>query len=169
MNGREPFPGLVVRPVAADDLDRVVATFKRLSPESTYRASSHCSPTPARSSRATWRSSTTATTRRFVVLDGDDVVAIAQWDRLGCCPDEAEMAITVEDAWQHLGLGRALVRAIAADAHDHGVGTLTANISPTTGRLSGSPPACGPGPWRWTAPRPTSRSRSRRSGSGGGG
>ena len=38
------------------------------------------------------------------------IVGIAQWDRLGCCPDEAEIAITEEDlAVQIFELDRVLV------------------------------------------------------------
>src|SRR5689334_2914643 len=100
MNGREPFARLVVRPAGADDVARVTATFRRLSPESTYRRFFTSLPDPARFVEHHLALVDHLDHEALVVLDGDDVVAIAQWDRLGCCPDEAEMAITVEDAWQ---------------------------------------------------------------------
>ena len=59
----------------------------------------------------------------LVVLDGDEVVGIAQWDRAGCCPDQAEIAITIAERWQHRGLGRVLIRALAGDAYRHGIDT----------------------------------------------
>ena len=62
------------------------------------------------------------------MLDGDEVVGIAHWDREGCCPDEAEIAITIAEDWQHRGLGRVLVRALAGDAHRHGIDTLNATV-----------------------------------------
>ena len=37
MNGRDPYPALTVRPVQADDAERVRRLFERLSPESIYR------------------------------------------------------------------------------------------------------------------------------------
>ena len=128
MNGREPFPRLVVRPATPDDIARVTATYRRLSPESVYRRFFTSLPDPARFVERQLALLDHHDHEALVVLDGDDVVAIAQWDRLGCCPDEAEMAITVEDAWQHVGLGRELARAIASDAHHHGVATLSASI-----------------------------------------
>jgi GNAT superfamily N-acetyltransferase len=128
MNGREPFPGLVVRPVAADDLARVVETFRRMSPESIYRRFFTSIPDPARFVARHLELVDHLDHEALVVLDGEEIVAIAQWDRLTCCPDSAEMAITVEDRWQHRGLGRALTGMLASDAHHHGVATLTASV-----------------------------------------
>jgi GNAT superfamily N-acetyltransferase len=41
---------------------------------------------------------------------------------------DLEMAIAVADAWQHHGIGRALLRAAIAWARDHGVERLHATI-----------------------------------------
>jgi GNAT superfamily N-acetyltransferase len=128
MNGREPFPGLVLRPVEAADGERIVANLLRSSRQTVYRRfhSPIVDPTPY--------------VARFVanldghdhgalvVLDRDDVVAVAQWDRERECGTCAEVAITVEDPWQHRGLGRTLMRALAGDAHRHGITTLTASV-----------------------------------------
>jgi ribosomal protein S18 acetylase RimI-like enzyme len=64
----------------------------------------------------------------FVVLDGDRVVAVAQWDRSRGRTDEAEIAVTVDEEWQHRGLGRALMSELAVDARAHGVTTLVASV-----------------------------------------
>src|SRR5579859_2355963 len=37
MNGQEPFPELLVRPIRPDDSVRLQRTFERLSPETIYR------------------------------------------------------------------------------------------------------------------------------------
>jgi GNAT superfamily N-acetyltransferase len=128
MNGREPFPDLVVRPVTTDDHDGIVASFRRLSPESTYRRFFTLLPDPEPFVTRHLALVDHQDHEALVVLDGDEIVAVGQWDRLTASPDEAEMAVTVEDAWQHVGLGRALTRMLAADAHRHGVELLSANI-----------------------------------------
>jgi len=127
MNGREPFPELELRPVRAADCEAVVAMFQSLSPRSLYLRFLTLMPDP-----------TSLVVRHLalvdehdhgalVVLDGDEVVAISQWDRTGH-DGPAEIATTVADAWQHHGLGRALARAVAGDAHRHGVEELTARV-----------------------------------------
>jgi len=137
MNGREPFPDLVVRPVTADDHDGIVASLRRLSPQSTYRRFFTLVPDPEPFVTRHLALVDHLDHEAYVVLDGDDVVAVGQWDRLNASPDEAEMAVTVEDGWQRVGLGRALTRMLAADAHRHGVETLSANILTDNGPALG--------------------------------
>ena len=43
-------------------------------------------------------------------------------------PGTAELGILVEDGWQRLGLGAALLREMAAHARRHGIGLLTAQL-----------------------------------------
>jgi GNAT superfamily N-acetyltransferase len=43
-------------------------------------------------------------------------------------PGTAHFGVLVEDAWQHRGLGTALVRRIAERAVEHGVGELTGTV-----------------------------------------
>lgn len=128
MNGREPFAELVLRPVEPADGERIVANLRRSSRETVYRRfhSPIVDPTPYVTrfvARVDGRDH-----GALVVLDGDDAVAVAQWDREHDCGSCAEVAITVEDSWQHRGLGRALMRALAGDAHRHGITTLTASV-----------------------------------------
>jgi GNAT superfamily N-acetyltransferase len=128
VNGREPFPDLVMRPVAEQDLPALVRTLDGMSSESLYL---RFFSLPVDHTRLVRRHLATVDHRdheAFVVLDGSSIVAMAQWDRSTTAPDEAEVAVHVAEEWQHRGLGRALVRAIAGDAYRHGVHTLVASV-----------------------------------------
>src|SRR5947208_15569562 len=109
MNGRDPFPRLAVRPVQADDADRVRRLFERLSPESIYRRFFTLFPAPPASVLKRMTVVDHRDHEARAVLDGDEIVAIASWDRPVHAADEAAIAVLVEDAWQHRGLGRAVV------------------------------------------------------------
>lgn len=61
------------------------------------------------------------------VVDGE-VVGVARYDRFRDAPDRAEVAVVVEDAWQGRGVGKVLLNALARDARDHGVASLTATV-----------------------------------------
>ena len=65
----------------------------------------------------------------LVALDGDEIVAVARYDGQPGCTD-AEIAVTVEDAWQHRGVGRKLARRLAAQALDHGFERFIATMLP---------------------------------------
>ena len=128
MNGRDPFPRLEVRPVETADADRVRRLFERLSPESIYRRFFTLFPAPPAS---VLRRLTVVDHRdheALAVLDGDEIVAIASWDRPAHAADEAEIAVLVEDAWQHKGLGRALVRMLSGKAARSGIAVLNATV-----------------------------------------
>src|SRR5207247_3925657 len=66
----------------------------------------------------------------LAALDGDEIVAVAGWDRVvgDEVGESAEIAVLVEDAWQHHGLGRALVRMLSVDAAHHGITVIMATI-----------------------------------------
>src|SRR5438309_2408996 len=128
MNGRVPFPNLTVRPVEPDDDQRVRRLFDRLSAESIYRRFFTLFPAPPAS---VLRRLTVVDHRdheALAVLDGDEIVAIASWDRPAHAADEAEIAVLVEDAWQHKGLGRALVRMLSGEAVRSGIVVLNAMV-----------------------------------------
>jgi acetyltransferase len=128
MNGRQPFPDLTLRVVDNSDLDAVIEAYRGLSPASIYRRFFTLTPDPAGLVARQFDMIDHRDHEALVVLDRDEVVGIAHWDRAGCCPDEAEIAITIADRWQHRGLGRVLIRALAGDAHRHGIDTLTATV-----------------------------------------
>jgi GNAT superfamily N-acetyltransferase len=125
---------LTVRPVEAGDAERLGRMFHRLSRESVLFR--FLSPV---------HRLTTATLEHFadvdhasrealVALDGDEIVAVARYDRLppraGDTGRRAEIALTVEDAWQHRGVGPRLVRRLGSLARSRGYDTFVATILP---------------------------------------
>jgi GNAT superfamily N-acetyltransferase len=128
MNGRSPLPNLVVRPVALGDEARLQRLFERLSPSSVYRRFFTLFQVPPPSVLRQLTRANDDDHEELVALDGDEIVAVAGWDRVGPLSDEAEVAVMVEDTWQHRGLGRALVRMVNADAYRHGIAHVVVNI-----------------------------------------
>ena len=64
-----------------------------------------------------------------MALDGDEIVAVARYDgRAG--RNTAEIAVTVEDAWQHPGVGQRLTKRLARRAIDHGIESFEAVVQP---------------------------------------
>jgi GNAT superfamily N-acetyltransferase len=125
---------LAVRPIEITDVDRLVRMFGRLSRESIYLR--FFSPIRRLPSSALLRLADVDHSRReaLVALDGDEIVAVARYDGMPG-PDrstlpEAEIAITVEDAWQHRGVGEMLTRQLAVVARDRGFATFVARILP---------------------------------------
>ncbi len=128
MNGRDPFPDLVLRTSTPDDLTAIADTYRGLSAQSLYQRFFTLLPDPTPFVARQLAQVDHFDHESFVVLDGGDVVAVAQWDRSGGRPGVAEIAVTVADDWQHQGLGRALVRALAGSAHRLGIETLEASV-----------------------------------------
>ena len=127
-NGTEPVPDLVVRPIEPADTGRLLAMFHRLSAETIYRRFFTLLPSPP-----------PAALRRLVTVDhhdrealvavhDTDIVAVARWDRIAAGSPEAEIAVVVEDAWQHRGLGHFLMRRLVTEAAQHGITFLTASV-----------------------------------------
>src|SRR5688500_3420529 len=113
-----PRPCLRTRPLAPGDRAAFVAAFERLSPDSRYRRFG--TPKPRL---------TEAEIRCLVEVDHHDheaivgfecasgaPVGVARFVRLGDRPDTAEVAVTVMDGWQGLGIGTRLVRHVAERA-----------------------------------------------------
>jgi len=128
MNGRQPFPDLTLRVVDKTDLEAVIDAYRGLSAQSIYRRFFTLTADPAPLVAHQFELIDHRDHEALVVLEDDEVVGIAHWDRAGCCPDEAEIAITIADRWQRRGLGRVLIRALAGNAYRHGIETLTATV-----------------------------------------
>ena len=71
----------------------------------------------------------------FVVLDGGEIVAVARFDRLGPGSARAEVAFVVADAWQHHGVGAALLVRLAARARQLGITELVAETLVTNAAM----------------------------------
>ncbi len=118
-----------IRVIAHDDRDRLIRLFSRLSPRSAHfrffspirelsdEQLSHLVDVDHECREA------------LVALRGDEIVAEARYDG-ECGSGEAEIAVTVEDAWQHRGVGAQLARRLMCLAAERGVQRLVANILP---------------------------------------
>lgn len=128
MDGRDTLRGLTVRPIRPDDDVRLVRAFGRLSPETVYRrffGPIHALP-PTLLDRFTNVDHNDR--EALVALAGDEIIAVVRWDRDNLHYDEAEVALLVEDAWQHRGVGRALMRLLITEAAHHQIATLIATV-----------------------------------------
>jgi GNAT superfamily N-acetyltransferase len=118
---------LVVRPIEATDADALVALHARLSADTIYRryfgVRPHLSPTDVeRFTRVDGRA-------RFalVALQATDLVAVARYEgRPG--DRSAELAVVVDDALQHQGVGRLMLERLVDVAREAGIESLVADV-----------------------------------------
>jgi GNAT superfamily N-acetyltransferase len=117
---------VTLRPIRPDDASRLQALTQRLSPESRYRRFfSHRQTLPA--AEAAHFAQVDAHTRLAIVAErptpaGLDLIGIAHCDVISAdAPHTATMAILVEDAFQHTGLGRALLQHLIVAARAQGI------------------------------------------------
>ena len=120
---------LTVRPIEITDADRLARMFSRLSPDSVHFR--FFSPIKRVPRAALLRLADVDHARReaLVALDGDEIVAVARYDGK---PEThtAEIALTVEDAWQHRGVGKRLAKRLAVRAMGQGYEAFVANVLP---------------------------------------
>jgi len=126
---------LNVRPIIVNDADRLKRMFDRLSHESIYFR--FFSPIIQLQRATLLQLADVDHCRRdaLVALDCDEIVAVARYDDVTQVeqPDGgrvAEVAVSVEDAWQHRGVGRQLVCGVAALARERGYDHFIARILP---------------------------------------
>jgi len=118
-------PPVLIRPIRADDGERLSASHARLSPESRYRRFLSAKP-----------ELTGADVRYLIEVDGIDhialvatqpwlpgqpIVAVARCIRVPGSPDTGEVAIVVADALQRQGVGTRLVSQLAELAVAQGI------------------------------------------------
>jgi ribosomal protein S18 acetylase RimI-like enzyme len=120
---------LTVREIEVADVERLRRMFNRLSADSVYRRFFSPIQDPPRAALL-WLASVDHRDRdALVALDGDEIVGVARYDaRAG--GHAAEIAVTVEDAWQHRGLGKRLTKRLAQRAIDHGIESFEATVMP---------------------------------------
>jgi GNAT superfamily N-acetyltransferase len=126
---------LLTRPVEPEDEVRFLRLWPRLSRDTIYRrfhAPLHCLPTPVvqRLVRVDHDSR-----EALVILEGDEVVGVARYERNPADPSTADVAIVVEDRWQGRGLGQRLLRELVQLAEARGVRTVTADIQTDNARM----------------------------------
>jgi RimJ/RimL family protein N-acetyltransferase len=125
---------LTVRSIELTDVERLARMFGRLSRESVRLR--FFSPIPRLSWPTLLRLADVDHLRReaLVALVGDEIVAVARYSALEDASRsgtrEAEIAVTVEDAWQHRGVGRRLTRRLSVLALDRGYETFVARVLP---------------------------------------
>lgn len=138
---RQPRPGLLrdgrsilLRPLAPDDLDTLVAFSGRLSRQTIAMrllgAVVHLSPAFLR------RDVEPADDRLTIgAFSGTDLIGVGGVNRVPEEPAHAEVTFTVEDQFQGLGLGALLLERVAAAARDMGVRVLEADVLPENVRM----------------------------------
>jgi RimJ/RimL family protein N-acetyltransferase len=126
---RGPLDRLVMRPIRPSDAQRLVRFHASLSPETTRLRFFGAHPRLTEREVARFTTVDRHDRDALVVLAGDEIVAVARFDREGA-GDRAEVAFVVTDAWQGRGLGAALFRGIAAQAHRQGIRRLVALVLP---------------------------------------
>jgi RimJ/RimL family protein N-acetyltransferase len=116
-----------VRQLRPDDRDRLRRLFYRLSPTTVYRR--FMSPIRHPSERALDHLLDLDHHDReaLAAVVDEEVIAVVRYSR-GCQPDQAEIAIVVEDAWQHHGIGKLLLALLARRAREEGIRTFTATM-----------------------------------------
>jgi acetyl coenzyme A synthetase (ADP forming)-like protein len=114
-----------VRPVRADDEPGVLALYERLSDESVYLR--FFSPVPRPTAVQLERLTNIDFHDRMVLVAqlGDEIVAIARYDR--CGDGEAEVAFTVDDDQQGRGLATLLLEHLAVVARGNGIHVFLAD------------------------------------------
>jgi GNAT superfamily N-acetyltransferase len=123
---------LVLRPGVANDEEAVAGLHSRCSMKTLFnRYHSGMRTVPRR-----WLHRLLNPPRGTTVLAqcADQVVALGQLIHTGT-PDCAEISLLVEDAWQHRGVGTALLSALASDAGAAGYSELVAWCLPSENAL----------------------------------
>ncbi len=130
---------LTVRPIEVTDIDRLERMFGRLSPESVrFR---FFAPIPRIRPSELVRLTDVDHCRHdaLVALYRDEIVAVARYTGFADTDESqeheteertAELAVTVEDTWQHRGIGRRLSRRLGVLARERGYDTFVARILP---------------------------------------
>lgn len=124
-----------LRPIRPDDAARLRRMFYRLSPNTVYLR--FFSPIPRPREHVLRYFSNVDGVRRLAIVGEreGEVLGVARCDVT--VEKDAEVAVVVEDAWQGLGLGRALLRRLGADARDAGIDCFVATILPENRRAIG--------------------------------
>jgi RimJ/RimL family protein N-acetyltransferase len=126
--GLENGATVIVRPIELTDAFKLRRMFDRLSPETVYHRFFAPIPTPPDEMLKHISAVDHEQREALVAVAADgEVVGIAQYEgRAGS--DEAEVAITVEDAWQGSGLGTELLLRLGKLGARRGLVAFTAIV-----------------------------------------
>lgn len=127
-----PAGRVLIRPIAADDKDRIEQGLEHLSQESRYRRFfapvSHL--TDAELAYLTELDYDNHFAWGALALDEPDQpgIGVARYVRSGEDPEAAEAAVVVADEWQAKGIGGLLLRVLAETALHHGITRFEAMV-----------------------------------------
>jgi ribosomal protein S18 acetylase RimI-like enzyme len=127
---------ILVRPMRADDGERLSAAFDRLSPESRRRR--FFGP-KERLNSVELQYFTAIDHHRHEALvaiepAGGEIVGVARFVVVGDVPETAEAAITVIDDWQRRGVATALLEELRTRAREEGVSAFVTEVLPENER-----------------------------------
>lgn len=121
---------VTLRPIAADDRQRLLDSFARLSEESRYRRFLASKGGLFESELDYLVDVDHCDHEAIVAIDPstDELLGVARYVRAADDPEVAEVAITVADDWQGRGLGRALLDRLTYRARREGVRRFSALV-----------------------------------------
>jgi acyl-CoA synthetase (NDP forming)/RimJ/RimL family protein N-acetyltransferase len=124
-----------LRQIEPEDADLIVALHGRFSERTRYLR--YFSPYPRIPPRDLDRFVNVDHHDReaIVAATGNDLIAVARYERLGEGADEAEVAFVVEDAHQGRGLGSVMMEHLAARAREVGIVRFVAEVLPNNSRM----------------------------------
>ena len=126
-------PSTRIRPSRPDDEPSLLALYERLSDESIYLR--FFSPVPRPTAVQLERITSIDYVDHMVLVAelGDDIVAVARYDRVA--RDEAEVAFAVADDQQRRGLATLLLEHLAGIARANGISTFSADTLPGNAKM----------------------------------
>ena len=119
-----------VRPILAEDVDRLRAFHSRLSKETVYNRFFAYRPVLSDADVARFTQVDHDNRVALVASVNDELIGVARYDRLPGT-DDGEVAFVVEDAHQGRGLGAVLLEHLAAAARERGLSRFIADVLPT--------------------------------------
>lgn len=131
-----------IRPITADDAERLVSFYEQVSDESKYYR--FFAPYPRLSDKDVHRFTHHDYVDRvgLAVTVGGDFIATVRYDRIdelgrsaSAPADEAEVAFLVQDAHQGRGVASALLEHIAAVARERGIRRFAAEVLPANNKM----------------------------------
>ena len=125
-----------LRAIRADDLDAMMAMWRRLSPD-TIRMR-FFGPRGMNERQMRYFTELDYTDRFALVAEtGGRIVGVGRFDRLPKSPETAEFALLVEDAEQGRGIGTALLRGLVEPAEERGIRHFVGEVLSENRRMLG--------------------------------
>jgi acetyl coenzyme A synthetase (ADP forming)-like protein len=123
-----------MRPIRAEDADALLGLYERMSADSIFLR--FFSPVSAPTAQQLERLTAVDYNERMalVAVLGDDILAVARYDRLNV-PTDAEVAFTVQDDQQGRGLATVMLEHLAGIARQQGISRFVASTLPQNRKM----------------------------------